>query len=235
MAKITFADPAPAAHRQTGGDNIYPRGKNFFVRRNPRQVPKATSAREAVRTRLKELTALWANLSSVEKDAWETYRTYLALCDSAYQAFAKINTQLLLTEKPGVVALRSISSPPVDPHTPSGFQVDFVPAISQFCVSWTNDYCADVEIKAWKWTPPGKERHSAQPFAYLDYAPASAVHLLVDAEFHDIRRKEQITIRALNARGEISAFAIAIEEAKTAHRSGRYGITAYSFSRYGGS
>lgn len=235
MAKIKFVAPAPDAHRQTGGDNIYPRGPSFFVRRKPRQVHHKTAARSGVLTRLKELATLWADLTPSEKADWATYRTWVADCDSAYQAFLKINTQLLLPEAPGVVALRALSAPPENPHTPTGFQVDFVPAISQFCVSWTNDYCADVSIKVWKWTPPGKERHSAQPFAYLDYAPASAVHLLVDAEFHDIRRKEQITIRALNARGEVSAFAIAIEESKIAHRSGRYGITAYSFSRYGGS
>lgn len=233
MAKITFPDPDDAQYLETGGDNIYPRGQKIFVRKKPLQVPKKTPARKTVHDHLKDLSTLWSTLSPAEKAAWQTYSTHLAAVNSAYKAFLKINTQLLRPGIPSITPLRSLSSPPQDPHPPTGFHVTFLPAISQFCVSWTHPSCAGNYVKAWKWTPPGKQRASAQPFTYLGYAISSAHRLLVDAEFYDVDRKDQITIRALNLRGELSDFTPYIQDLKTAHRSGRYGITSYGYSHYG--
>lgn len=255
MAKITFSDPTDAQYLQTAGDNIYAqrtgpysnrygystygysvyatRTLKIIVRRKPKPPPSKTLPQSTVQKTFKDLTILWSDLTPQEKGTWQDYSTHLPLIDTAYRAFITNNSQLLRPQIPALSPLRSLSSPPQDPHQPTGASIHFQPVTSQYCLTWTHDYCADIYITAWNWIPPGRERASHQPFAYLDYAPSSDESLLVDVEFHDVSRRDQIQIRALNLRGEVSPFAEYIQAQKTAHRSGRYGYSTYGYSHYG--
>lgn len=255
MAKITFINPLDRRYLQTYGDNIYAqstadpsnhygysayghssygaRTLKVIARRKPKPPPRKTIPRSTVRGIFKDLAILWAQLTPQEKTTWQDYSAFLPTVSTAHKAFVKINSQLMRPHIPAVTALRSLSSPPEDPHQPTGFDIHFHTPTSQFCLSWTDDYCAGVYITAWKWIPPGRERQSSQPFAYLDYAPSSDESIVVDAEFFDLSRRQQMDIRALNLRGEVSPFAHYIRVTKTAERSGRYGYSRYAYSHYG--
>jgi hypothetical protein len=255
VAQITFIDPSEAKYLRTYGDNIYPQltvdptnhygnaayGESNYgahrltlvVRQKPKPSPLKTTARSTVRDTFKNLAILWVQLTPQEKNTWKDYKHFLNPVSTGHKAFVKINSQLQRPHIPGLPPLRSLAGPPQNPHTPTGFDVQLHTPTSQYCISWTHDYCTDVYIEAWQWTPPGRQRQSSQPFTYLAYAPASTQAIVIDAQLSDLHRRQQIHIRALNLRGEVSPFAKYIQSTKSAYRSGRYGYSPYAYSYYG--
>lgn len=243
MTKITFVDPSKHKYQATYGDNLYSRPKyrrsnkiadpsKVFLRKKPLLTSHRTLSRSIIRSTIKSLAALYQSLSPTNKDTWTTYTSQLPACNSAWKSFLKINSQLLLPTIPGITALICISSPHQNPDQPICFASVLLTETAQICVSWNNNYGASIYIELFRWIPPGVRRESSQPMFFLNHELASVEHITFSVDEQDVPRENQLFIRALNLRGEVSPFAPFDPIRKTEMRAGRYGYSSYGYAHY---
>ena len=243
MVKISFLIPSKHKHQKTGGDNLFSRPKYLqsikppdssliYLRKKPISSDARSGPRSSVRSRLKDLSELYQSLSPLDKETWEIYKNQLLDCNSAWKAFLKINSQLLLPSIPGSSALSSITSPHQNPLQPICFASVLLTETALICVSWKDNYLTTTYIELWRWVPPGVRRETSQPMIYLDYGTSTQEQITFSVYDQDVPRENQLFIRALNLRGEVSPFAPWNPVRKTQMRSGVYGYSSYAYSHY---
>lgn len=243
MVKITFFDPSKHKHIQSYGSNFYsipkyiqssksPDPSKIFLRKKPESTPKRTATRSIVRSLIKSLSTTFNSLSPSDIAAWTIYSSYLPYVNSAFKAFIKINSQLLRPSIPGTSILLSISSPPLNPSVPVCFSAYFLTVSASICVTWQNNYCAGIYIELFRFIPPGRTRFSSQPFLFLCYSISSSEVIAFSIDEQQVDQINQLFIRALNLRGEVSGFAPYNPITKLSMRAGRYGYSSYGYAFY---
>jgi len=243
MTKVSFIDPADHKHRQTFGSNFYSRPRylqstlppdpsKVFLRKKPSLTSSRTDSRSLIRSTIKTLSEVYHSLSGSNLATWTTYKDHLSGVNSAYKAFIKINSQLLRPQSLGLSPLLSISSPPQNPAQPSCFASIFLTESASICVTWLNNYLLSTYIELWRFIPPGKVRFTSQPITFLCFAISTAEEISFSVQDQELYQLNQLFIRALNLRGEVSIFSPYDPVIKQTMRAGAYGYSSYGYAYY---
>lgn len=243
MTKVTFIDPANHKYQETFGSNLYSRPKflqstlppdpsKVFLRKKPLSTSSRTESRSLIRSTIKDLSEVYQSLSGSDLATWTTYKDYLSGVNSAYKAFIKINSQLLRPQSLGLSPLLSISSPPQNPAQPSCFASIFLTESASICVTWLHNYIPTTYIELWRFIPPGKVRFTSQPMIFLCYSISTTEEISFSVQDQELYQVNQLFIRALNLRGEVSAFSPYDPVIKQTMKAGRYGYSSYGYAYY---
>ena len=243
MTKVTFIDPSDHKHRQTFGSNLYsrpiylqstkaPDPSKVFLRKKPKLTSSRTDSRSLIRSSFKTLSETYQSLSESSLATWTAYKNHLSGVNSAYKAFIKINSQLLRPQSLGLSPLLSISSPPQNPAQPSCFASIFLTESASICVTWLNNYLLSTYIELWRFIPPGKVRFTSQPMLFLCCSISTTQKISFSVQNQELYQLNQLFIRSLNLRGEVSIFSPYDPVIKQTMQAGAYGYSSYGYAYY---
>ena len=204
MAKISLPEGGNLKYYHTGGDNVYIRQNQTFVRVNPAAYKRKARVQQNVRQLMKTIRSHWKTLTPTQKLAWKNYLPYVPASKSGWNAFLANNMQGLYPNVPCITPILNITSPETPPDIPTGFNACYYSGLDAICISWTHDYAQKTYVQAFEWIPPGRSRVLNEPWRYIDTALSTEKKLLLPSSRLAAGHKSRIFIRALNLRGEVS-------------------------------
>lgn len=212
MAYIKFYEGHESKWLDLPGDDLYIRNGKVFRRKKPKRPKIYSPWIQRIVETFQATGAAWQVTPDPDRAIWKQYIPFAPYSISHYNAMLTCNVRARYPRIPALIDGPLGPRVPADPpHTPNGLAIDFLSASNQLEITWDPDYTELAYIQVFHFVLPGRRRHLPYWKYIASYYSGTAVAYITGNKLV-AGHISLVTIRALNAFGEISDFAEPEEE-----------------------
>ena len=212
MAYIKFYEGNESKWLDLPGDDLYIRNGKVYRRKKPKRPKRYTPWIQRIVETFQDTGRAWQATWLHDRAIWKQYIPYAPDSISHYNAMLTCNVRARYPRIPALATGPLGPRVPADPpHTPKGLALDFLSASNQLKITWDPDYTELAYIQLFHFIVPGRRRY--RPYwKYITSYYSGTAEAYIPGNKLCAGHVSMVTIRALNAYGEISDLAEPEEE-----------------------